>query len=238
MLIADSIVASAIGGGTSPKLRSFLVRAARSLWVIGRLAANETISRREFLRVPILMPEGIFPLPLTGADLSAQRQAQAAADQGYRDARQKQLAQLTSELQANRTAIGELLSTFERTGAQQPSNTAVVATTAASQTPRAVVGFQLPDASAAMLTATTKGALQKINVATTQIDVAKSVTLLEKASAQIAVQLYIARGPTGAMVRIGNRIFPKGALVGANTPVIDPGPVSDRSPGPCPPVPG
>jgi hypothetical protein len=233
--IADSIVAAAIDGGITPNVRALLVRTERSLWLIRRLAANDSLSREEFLRAPVLMPQGIFPLPVSGADLRAQRQAQAAANQAYLQARQKQLAQLTSDLESNRTAIDELLGTFERTGAQQPPSTTVAGT--ASQNLPAVIGFQLPDASAQALTTTTKGALQKIGVATTQIDVAKSVTLLEKRSAAIAIQLYTATGPTGTMVRVGNRIFPKDALVGANSLVIDPGPASERSPGPCPPIP-
>ena len=229
--IADSMVASAIDAGIAPKLRSLLVRAARSLWLIRRLAANDAMSRREFLQAPILMPEGIFPLPVAAADLRAQRQAQAAASQAHLDARRKQLSQLTSDLEANRTAIDELLGSFERTSAQQPSRAAVAA--AAAQNLAAVTGFQLPDAAAEALSAATKGALQKIGV-TAQIDVAKSVTLLERRSAGIAIQLFVAGGPIGKLVRVGNRIFPKDALIGANNLSIDPGPSSERSPSACP----
>ena len=224
--VADSIVAAAIAGTVSPKLQALLTRAARALWLAGRLAAGSAPSRREFLSTSILLPDGIFPLPVSGADLRDQHKAANAASQAYLAARQKQVAQLTTNLITNRQAISELLGTFERTGAQPP---------AAPNAP-AVVGFQLPDAAAQALTDSTKGVLSRAGVAVTRIDVAKSVTLLEKQSASITTQLYAGAGTTGTMVRIGNQIFLKGALVGGAPLAIDPGPVSDRSPGPCPPV--
>ena len=66
--VADSIVAAVIAGSVSPKLQALLTRVARALWLVGRLAAGSLPLRREFLSTPILLPDGIFPLPVSGAE--------------------------------------------------------------------------------------------------------------------------------------------------------------------------
>jgi hypothetical protein len=231
---AESIVAAIIDGSVSPKVRALLVRSARGLWLIRRLADAAPLSGNEFVSAPLVLPGGIFPLPVTDIDLKDQSKAVATANKVNVEARQKRLAQLAADLASNRLAIDELLNTFERTGAQPAAAPAIRSTVAQAIQPLA--GFLLPEDASKALTDVTKGALKKIGIAVTQIDVTKSVTLLEKQSASIAGQLYAAVATKGTMVRIGNRIIPKDALAGGVVVAVDPAAVDARSPGPCSPV--
>src|SRR5262249_17360697 len=99
---------------------------------------------------------------------------------------------------------------------------------------KAPAGFVLSDAAANSLSDATKATLQKAGIPGTQLDVAKTITALEKNATDIASQLYAYTGSSGTMVRIGNTIIPRDALAGGYTIVIDPIPTDWRSPGPCP----
>ncbi|HEX4960879.1 MAG TPA: hypothetical protein VF173_08575 [Thermoanaerobaculia bacterium] len=231
---SDSIVAATIAGSVSPKVRGLLVRTARTLWLIGRLGGTAPLSRSVFLNAPLVLPEGIFPLPVADAGLSAQRQTLARTSQAATEARRTRTAQLAADLAAHRQAAEELLSTFEQAGAQPAPNPAARSTAAASGG-TAPVGFLLPDAAAESLSEATKAALKTVGVAATQIDVAKAVALLERQAASLAKQLYAGTGATGTMVRVGNRILPKDALAGGLA--VDPGLDDNRTPGSCPPAP-
>lgn len=219
---ADSIVAATIDGSVASKVRGLLVRSARTLWLIRRLAEPTSLSRSTFLSAPLVLPEGIFPLPAATVEvgLRAQSKALAAVNQTAVEARQKRMAQLAADLAAHRQATEELLSSFEQAGAQSTANPS---------------GFLLSDGAAKSLSDATKAALKSAGVAPAKIDVAKSVALLEKRSASLARQLYAGAGATGAMVRVGSRILPKDALGGglAAAPGLD---GDSRSPGLCPPV--
>ncbi len=230
---SDSIVAATIDGSVASQARGLLVRTARTLWLIGRLGGPAPLSRSSFLSAPFVLPEGIFPLPAANAGLSAQRQTQARASQAAVAARQQRLGQLAGDLASHRQATEELLSAFEQSGAQPAANPAARLTAGGGGGSSA--GFLLPDDAAKSLSDATKAALKKVGVAATQIDIAKSVTLLEKQSASLARQLYAGTGATGTMVRVGNRILPKDALAGGLA-AADPGEDDNRSPGPCPPV--
>jgi hypothetical protein len=232
---SDSIVAATIDGSVASKVRGLLVRSARALWLIRRLAAAAApLSRSAFLSAPLVLPDGIFPLPVADVGLNAQHRELAKANQAAVEARQKRLAQLAADLASYRQAAEELLSTFEKTGAQPATNPAPRLTAAAGV--NAPAGFLLLGAAAESLSDATKAALEKVGIAPTQIDVAKSVTLLERQSAKIASQLYAGTGATGAMVRIGNRILPKAALAGELAIAADPGTAETRSPGLCSPA--
>jgi hypothetical protein len=218
---ADSIVAATIDSSVAPKVRGLLVRTARALALIRRLGGTAPLSRSAFSSAPLVLPAGIFPLPLADAGeigLSSQRKALARTNQTAVEARQKRKAQLAADLASHRQAAEELLSAFEQAGAQPAA------------------GFLLPDGAAESLSDATKATLKKAGIAAGRIDVAKSVTLLERRSAGIASQLYAGTGATGAMVRIGNRILPKDALAGGLAIAADPGTDGTRSPGLCPPA--
>jgi hypothetical protein len=231
---ADSLVAAAIDTAVSAKVRALLVRIARIFWLIRRMADTAPVSRQEFVRAPLVVPEGVFPLPAADATtgLGASRKALSAAGQARTEARRKQLAALSTELATHRDAADELLTAFARTRAPAP-NPAVRRLAKAEQ---ARAGFLLSSAAAERLSESTKTILGKFGLVTTELDVATTVTLLEKEASRVAARLFAATGPTGTMVRIGNRIIPADALTnGLSAPVG--GALDDtRSPGLCPPV--
>jgi hypothetical protein len=232
--VADSIVAAAIDGSVTPKTRTLLVKAAKALWLIRRLADDAPLTQSTFISAPLVLPSGIFPLPAADVDLKGQHAAQVKQNKAALAARQKQMTQLTTDLVAHRQAATELLSTFELSGAQPAASTAArVAAGAAAVTP---AGFLLSEKAANALSTTTKNTLKNLGVETTKIDVAKSVTLLEKQAATLASQLYADTGTAGTMVRIGNLILPNDAIAGGFQVVLDPGQYDNRSPGPCPPM--
>jgi hypothetical protein len=180
------------------------------------------------------LPDGIFPLPVAGLDLKDHRKGEAEAKKAYVETRRQRLAQLSADLASHHQATDELLNTFERTGAQPVTNPTTNRAGAAGAQPP--VGFMLPGAAAKALTDSTKTVLKGLGVAETHIDVAKSVTLLERQSTEIARQLYADSGAIKSMVRIGNRIIPSDALVGDLPVAIYPSPADPRTPGVCPPI--
>jgi hypothetical protein len=151
---SDSFVAAIIDTGVAPRSRSLLVRLARSLWLVERLANGGEASRNLFQNAPLQMPAGIFPLPSDAQDLKAQRTVQAQAAKAALDARSKALAQIAADLAAQQAARNELLTTFELTGPQPVAG-------AAGGAP---AGFLLSETAAAALTAPTKAALARIGL--------------------------------------------------------------------------
>jgi hypothetical protein len=143
------------------------------------LAANEPLTRSAFFDAPLILPDGIFPLPVARDDLKKQRKARIEATEAAANARRKRLAQLAADLASYQQAKDELLSTFEQTGAQ-PATNPTRRRTAAGVRANAPAGFLLSDAAVNSLIDSTKATLRKVGVAARQIDVAKSVTLLEK----------------------------------------------------------
>jgi hypothetical protein len=232
--VADSVVAAAVDNTIAVRVRTRLSDAIRGLWLIRRMAEETPVTRAAFVNAALVMPAGIFPLPVADPSLKDQREAKAKANQAALDTRRKHMADLAKDLADQRAAADELLGTFELTGAAPAANP-VTARVAAGVTSVGPTGFMLPDSAAGTLSATTKSALGKVGLATSGIDVAKSVTVLEKRSTQLATQLYANTGDTGFLVRIGQNFFPQNALLGGLN-VIDVGPMITRSPGPCAPV--
>jgi hypothetical protein len=97
-------------------------------------------------------------------------------------------------------------------------------------------GFLLSGAAAKSLSQATKAVLHQFGIPAMEIEIVKSIALLNEKAASIASQLYTYDGSSGMMVKVGNRIIPKGALAGTLPVVIDPGPSDTRTVGPCPPA--
>jgi hypothetical protein len=235
--VASSIVGALIDGSVLPRARGLLVRMLRALWLIRRLAEGAAITRSAFVNVAIALPAGIFPLPTS--DVSAKGQAAAAenANEAAVAARRKRVAQLSAELEVHRKARLELLNAFEQSGAQPAPPAATTEATAAPAV-RSPAGFLLTDTAVKALSGATKAVLKTIGVTGPQVDVAKSVTLVERQSAEIATQLYGAIGTSGTMVQLGSSIIPQNALTTGWTVFPGPGdPADPRMPGPCPPAP-
>jgi len=236
--IAESIVAATADASVPPRVRGLLVRVVRTLWLIKRLAGSGTITQTTFANAPIVLPDGIFPLPEAEISSKGQQTAAAAASQAAAEVQRKHVGQLSIELEVHQRATTELLNAFEQSG-PKPTTPPGGKKPTAAQRVRPPAGFFLSDAAANELSPSTRSVLEKVGISSTQqIDVAKSVTLLERQSSAIAKQLYAGNGTNGTMVRIGNSIIPQKALTTGWTVYSGPGsgPLAE-TPGPCPPAP-
>ncbi|HZM76373.1 MAG TPA: hypothetical protein VFC19_11630 [Candidatus Limnocylindrales bacterium] len=163
--VSDSIVASMIVTSVPPKVRALLTATARLLFLIRRLAANNRLSRNVFQTAPLVLPQGIFPLPPGGsADLSQARRAGALAALTEHEAQ----ARRSEDLANHRRAVRELLDEFVRTG---PASTGGLT-------------FALTDTSA--LSEPTRSVLSGLGLDGGPIDVAKTVALLEHRAGSLA----------------------------------------------------
>jgi hypothetical protein len=218
---SDSIIAATIDPSVTPKVRALLTTSARALWLIRRLAASAKLSRTVFLRAPLVLPPGIFPLPPASVVSGEQLKAAVADRQAKVEARSQRLTQLAADLTTHRQAVDEVLAAFERVGAQAAGNG------------NGNIGFALPDEAAAKLSDATKRVLAAEGLAGTGIDIARTVALLENRAAAIGTALYADTGAAKQLVRIGNTFVPRPELDGA---IVDVDPTDGRTPGPCPPA--
>jgi hypothetical protein len=232
--VADSIVAAAIDSAVSGGIRSLLVRAAKMLWLILRLAQGTPLSRGAFYEAPLILPGGVFPLPVTVDDAGDARKKQASANAVAVANSRKRVAQLAAELASYRQAGKELLNAFELHAAQAQAKLATPAK--ALQRANTPLGFLLPDAAKESLTDVTRAALQKAGISAAHIDIPKTLALLDTNAVAIAKQLYADTSSARAMVRVGSSVIPRDALTGGYTVAGDLGPNDNRTPGPCPPI--
>jgi hypothetical protein len=235
--LAESIVAAAVDASVASRVRGLLVGAVRALWLIERLADKAPLTQNQFASAPIVLPDGLFPLPGVSSSAKDQQAAAAAASQAAAEAKQKRVARLATELDAHQSAVSELLRAFERSGAQPPPPPPPLKGKKRSATDgvRAPAGFLLSDEAASGLSSATKSVLEKVG-GSSQIDVAKSVTLLERQSSALATELYAGGGNSGTMVRIGNSIIPQNSLTTGWTAYPGNG-TAASTPGSCPPAP-
>lgn len=133
--ISDSIVAAAIDDTVNAKVRGLLVEVACALGLIRRLATSAPLTRASFANAALVMPTGIFPLPVSDPSLKGQRTEKAAANATALEARRRQVAQLAQDLADHREATDELLAAFELTAAQSvPAAAAAVSGTSGRAT--------------------------------------------------------------------------------------------------------
>jgi hypothetical protein len=231
---ADSIVAAVLVSSVPSAVRSLLVRTARALWLIGRLASEDQVTQTTFQTALLVLPDGIFPLPVTSADLQSASDEQVKANAAAREARRQRLVALASELDSYRQAADEVLTTFQLVPTSvAPSPTP--APTLAAQ-PAVPARFVLPDSIRASLSASTQTTLQKAGLNLAQIEVPRALNSLDRLAAAVAKELFTTTSSSTTLVRIGSKLIPNDAFVGGYTVVVDPGPLDARSPGPCPPV--
>ncbi len=228
--VMNSIVVAAIDQTVASNVRSLLVSLAKTVGFIQRLAGlpeDQVYSKDDFHAQTIILPEGIFPLPVAGQDIS--QLLQAEKDRLEKIAQnQAQYLQQSQELSANRNAIRDLLTAFEKS-VPQPNQSA--------SNPNGRTGFLLSDADVNSLKDETKTVLQDTGFDLSKIDVATAVSLLEKKSVDIGNLLYSSRSSMKYLISIGNNLIPSDLLLG-DTPTN----VGDTTgvlgiPGACPPVP-
>jgi hypothetical protein len=184
--MTDSIVAAMIDTRVPAQQRALLVRLARALFLIRRLARNAALTLVEFQSAPLLLPPGIFPLPdfAIGADRPG---ASPGAEAEHRRAR----AALAVDLDAYRVAVHEVLTALERDGARPAPAGGAPSTGApgSSTATRPRYGFALTDAAVEGLSDSTRAALRSVGITGGDIDVARAVDHIERESALLAQRL-------------------------------------------------
>jgi hypothetical protein len=226
--VTNSIAIAAIDPSVSPKVGGLLLSLARTQGFIYRLASspeNPLYTKNDFLSQIIVLPENVFPMP--GKDQDVSTLLQREKDRRDKIAQnQAKLVELSQELVANREAVQDLITTFERS-------------TASCQPPvppsSGNCGFLLSGTDANQLTDGTKEVLKKNGFSLAKIDAAIAVTQLEKKSRQLSNRLYNNRSSMRYMVNIGNIMVPSDEILGNMT--TDPGDSSLGTPGACSPAP-
>jgi hypothetical protein len=217
---ADSLVAATIDDATRPATRSLLVRLARTLWAVARLADEARLTRDTFMAGRLVVPSGILPLPLVPPETP-----QPTSTNG--EDSQREFERVAAELAASRHASDELVAALERTGGE-PTGRAARGRSA---------GFALPAEAVATLSAPTREALDAVGANGGRVDVAKAISLLDRRAGDLARRLHADTGSAGGVVRVGNQLVPAGTFDGTLRPFPFPRPPKPLRPGPCPPRP-
>lgn len=223
--VADSIVAAAIDATIAVGVRSLLVNLGKTLGLIQKLAGmpvEQVYSKDDFLNQVIILPQGIFPLPLIGQDVSQMlqderdRRDRIAQDQAF-------LLNQAQRLAANRNAIRDLLAVFEKS-VPQPS-------------PNGHVGFVLSAGDINSLRDETKVVLQENGFDLANVDVPLAVSLLEQKALELANLLYSSRSSMTYLVSIGSALIPSDLVLGDMPTHLGDGNAGPGFPGVCPPAP-
>src|SRR5690606_29692023 len=111
--VTDSIIASAIDTGTAVKTKYLLQQLARALKGINDLKESRTLTRQSVQLFKIVLPEGIFPLPLVGSDLKDHRSEQIKKRKEIEAKLLKQKEELMKEIEDSNKAISDLMNGFD-----------------------------------------------------------------------------------------------------------------------------
>jgi len=242
--VTDSIVASAIDTGSSAKTKFILLQLARALKGISDLKESRAVSRSSMQLFKIMLPQGIFPLPLVDADLKEHREKQIKSRRELEEKQVKLKKELLQEIDDSNTAIKELLDTFDTmkplprprtTGSTRTAKAARAAAGSAageaSAEPNKISGFVITKNLVNDLKNPVKETLKKTGLPIDDLDVAKAIPLLEKRASDASKKLY-SQSPGRRMFKIGNIIAPVFDFeLGILEPVRE-----TRNPGPCPPA--
>lgn len=238
--VIQSIIIAAIDQNVEAKVRSLLISMAKTLGLIQKLVdlrANQTYSKADFHSQIVLLPEGIFPLPGIKQDLTKLRQAEKERLEKIAQ-NQVQLLALSKELSANRDAINELTTTFEKSISQpQQANLNSLTKTVVGIPEIIRGGFVLTDQDVNGLGSETIAVLKKIGLDTANVDIALATSLIEKQSAQISNKLYANRSSMKYMVKMGNNLVPSDVVLGDMPTEVGDFTLGHGNPGICPPAP-
>ncbi|PSL50180.1 hypothetical protein CLV51_1011524 [Chitinophaga niastensis] len=236
--VVNSLVAAIMDASITPAKKLFITKLVYLFEIIQRLSANDTRDPNLAFKAKILLPDGIFPLPLVGDSLAAQRKDDAAKKKAADDAKQKKTLELATTLNRYNGAVKEIISAYEKSNILESPYGGTITTppTPAAATASAPVRkFTLPVAAYAQLSNDTKDVIKNIGITDTEIDIVKSTFLVQKQASEIAQQLYNNPSNGKVMVRIGNNILPVENIVLNGNILIDDG-TSVPTPGICPPA--
>jgi hypothetical protein len=219
--ITNSLIASIIVSNLPAPTNSFIVSVLYAFYLIAQLAANSLVSAR-IIDAKLVLPSEIFPLPEVDRSLAEHRKKEHERRKKVTAETRKKLVAASQILQDNQTAIKEIIGTFEKAELNGVSRKR---------------GFVLSRDAAANMSGATRQVLRKQGFANGEIDVAKSVTALEKSSTAAATQLYSHMHQGTTMIQVGSVLVPDiGISPDVMDGAMDPTPDDPLIPGICPSV--
>jgi len=217
--LAETLVALAIVPSRQPAL-PFLSDLTAMVALFQALSAGREVSRADFARPVISLPEGLVPPPPGSANLSAHRKSRAASWQRRAEQRRSRLAQLSKRLGDLRDAAEELVRAVRRR------------TAAAASGADAGAGFLLSIQEIGNLGNDTKSVLSEFGFSG-QVDVSHAMMLIDRKLLETGTA-HAALSRAGRMVKIGGSILPDRFVHGL---FADAANTVARHPGSCPPQP-
>ena len=219
--ITESIAAACISGAGSARSKELQISVGRALNAIRLLADNRAFGKQEIQASTFVLPSGIFPVPLAGSNLKAQRQQRAEIRSKAALERTRELERLGSDLAGYKSAFAELLQALDVSASNGIPEEGVARTG----------GFRLATATTQKLTAATKSVLKRSGQSDRDVDVANALANLERRLADTAHELFAKAGTAAPLIRRGNNWF-----AGIDVELPDFSLVSSRVPGLCPPL--
>ncbi|MFZ1321222.1 MAG: hypothetical protein WAT71_06660 [Ignavibacteria bacterium] len=224
-VLTESLIASAIDDTVSPKSKSLIFNLAKALQTINLLTKETAITKEKVLQIKIVLPSGIFPLPLEKTNLVADRKKEVQNKKKIVEENQKRRLQLSDELKNYNSTIEELVSLFDNSEKDEH-----IEVPSSSKIKR---GFYLPKSGTQKLTDLAKKTIKKTGFETDQIDIVKTITNLEKKAAQTAFEISLFGDSSGYKAKnVGQNevIIPDRDLE-----ILETGTGSIRTPGICSP---
>ena len=223
--VSESLVAAAIDNTVSPKSKSLIVNLTKALQVIHLMLKDTPVTREQVTQIKIILPSGIFALPLLNTNLKEHRKKQAETKRKAVEERQKKNFDLSQELKSYTTALDEILKVFDSIDRDDDDSPV--------DTGKRKVGFFMPKIAVQKVSAETKNVIKKIGLSAEDIDVSKTVSTIEKYAAETAQKIYADAGRGGRMARIGGNEV---AIFDDDLALLDLSTSLSRTPGSCPPA--
>lgn len=220
--ITNSIIASTIIPTVSSATKSFNVFVKYTLHLIKQLATN-SISSEKINDAIIVIPKGIFPLPQPKDTLREEHRKEQEERKKIIEETNKKIEETTQHLKGNNNAILEVINAFEKSDLDQRKRSR---------------GFILSREVSHNISDETKRIVKNHGLSADEIDVAKTVAILDKSNISSANKLSKNLTMGRKIIKVGSVFLPADYIFPL-TPVVSPGfpkPLS-KVPGACPPVP-
>lgn len=195
-LITNSLISSIITSKVPVSVNTSIVSILYALYLIIQLS-KDSLPSKKITDAKIILPSKIFPLPQIGHSLIQERQNQIEQRKKIAKRTKEMLSSHSRKLNDYQTTIKDIVSKFETSEIE-------------GRTRRD--GFVLSTDAASGLNDISKKVLKSNGFDNRKIDVAKTVTFLEKASADIANQLYHNMPQGTQMRKLGSILVPEYGL--------------------------
>lgn len=219
--VSESLIAAAIDNSVSTKTKSLLVNLTKALQVINLIIKDTPITKEKYSFIKIILPSDIFPLPLVNTNLKEHRKQQAETKNKVIENKQKKNIELSNELKSYNLAIDEILKTFDNSNLEDDETSPIV--------PKKKGGFYMPKKGVQKISTETKNVIKKVGLSIDEIDVARTVSSIERQASETSQKMYADVNSSRRMAKIGNN-----EVMIVDDDVFEMGNSLTRIPGSCP----